>query len=190
MIHKNHLRMVIVLFLCLALFGCCSSADEVKHKSREEMEIGYYYYEGIFLSTEEVTAAFQSMSDEFPRYPVVPERFHITTEYMPEMTHEDLYGAEVTVHITGYKYGISTDETDGSTSENEGFRVEVTSEDPRMQQLLDSIHKNWHITGSYTTAARYTKYMDFSDADPADFVLTGTFGWCDSDENLVLEGRK
>ena len=71
--------------------------------------------EGVILSADEVTEAFRSASDEFPRYSVVPETFHITTEYMPETTHEDLYGTEVTVHITGYKYGTSTDETDGST---------------------------------------------------------------------------
>ncbi|MBQ9038517.1 MAG: hypothetical protein IJ119_03410 [Clostridia bacterium] len=187
MIHKNKLQTVIVLFLCLTLFGCCSLAAEVKHKSKEELEIGYYYYEGIFLATEEVMEAFQSVSDAFPRYPILPEPYHITTEYMPDTTHESLYGAEVTVHITGYKYGTSKDETDGSTSQNEGFKVEVTSESPKMQALLDSIDKNWHITGSYTTAARYTKYMDFSDADPIDFVLTGTFGWCDSNDNLLLE---
>lgn len=186
MIYKKPLLTLIVLCLCFALLGCSSQPDAVKHKSKEELEIGYYYYEGIFLSTKETTEAFQIVSDEFPRYPVVPERFHITTEYMPDTTHENLYGREVTVHITGYKYGTSTDETDGSTSENEGFRVEVMSEDPEMQELLDSIDKNWHITGSYTTAARYTKYMDFSDADPVDLILTGTFGWCDSDDNLVL----
>ena len=190
MIHKNNLRTVIVLFLCLTLFGCSPSADEVKHKSKEELEIGYYYYEGIFLSTEDVTAAFRSVSDEFPRYSVFPESFHVTTEYMPNTTHDNLYGTEVTVHITGYKYGISIDKSDGSTSENEGFKVEVTSENSKMQELLDSIDKIWHITGSYTTAARYTKYMDFSDAEPVDFKLTGTFGWCDSDENLVLESRE
>ena len=191
MIHKKMPGVVIVLCLCLVLC-CCSSpdTDEVRHKSKEEIEIGYYYFEGIFLSTEEVTKAFRSASDEFPRYPVVPETFHITTEYMPETTHENLYGTEVTVHITGYKYGTSIDETDGSTSENEGFKVEVTSQDPEMQELIDSIHKTWHITGSYTTAARYTKYMDFSDAEPVDFMLTGTFGWSDSDNKLVLTKSK
>ena len=190
MIHVNKLQTVLVLFLCLTIVGFCSSAAGVEHKSKEELEIGYYYYEGIFLSTEEVTEAFRSVSDEFPRYPVFPELFHITTEYMPDTTHDNLYGTEVTVHITGYEYGTSKDETDGSTSENEGFKVEVTSENPQMQALLDSIVKNWHITGSYTTAARYTKYMDFSDAEPVDFTLTGTFGWCDSDDNLLLESRE
>ncbi len=190
MLHKKTLRTLIVLCFCLALFGCGSQTDEVKHQSQEELESGYYYYEGVFLSTEEVTKAFQSASEDFPRYTVVPKIFHITTEYMPAVTHENLYGAEVTVHITGYKYGTSTDETDGSTSENEGFKVEVASEDPEMQALLDSIDKNWHITGSYTTAARYTKYMDFSDADPVDLTLTGTFGWCDSDDKLVLKSKE
>ena len=190
MIHKKTLPWVIVLCLFLALLGCSSHTDEIAHKSKEELEYGYYYYEGVFLSSEKITEAFRSASDEFPRYPVVSEPFHITTEYMPDTTHENLYGKEVTVHITGYKYGTSTDKTDGSTSENEGFKVEVSSEDPEMQELLDSIDKNWHITGSYTTAARYTKYMDFSDADPVDFILTGTFGWCDSDNSLVLEHKE
>lgn len=187
MIHRKILQMVTLLCICIALFGCSSQGDKVEHKSKEELESGYYYFEGIFLSTDEVKETFQSASDEFPMYSVVPELFHVTTEYMPDKTHENLYGTEVTVHITGYKYGTVADETDGSTSENEGFKVEVTSEDPEMQALLDSIDKNWHITGSYTTAARYTKYMDFSDADPVDVTLTGTFGWCDSDGKLVLE---
>lgn len=190
MIQQKTIRMVIVFILFIALFGCCAHAEEVKHKSKEELELGYYYYEGIFLTTEEVTEAFRSMSDEFPRYHVVPELFHVTTEFMPEQTHDYLYGTEVTVHITGYKNGMSTDETDGSISENEGFIVEVSSENPEMQKLLDSIHKTWHITGSYTTAARYTKYMDFSDAVPVDIMITGTFGWCDSDGYLVLDSRE
>ena len=190
MIHKKILGTGIALCLCLALLGCGIHTGGSAHKSKEELEIGYFWYEGVFLSTEEVTEAFRSVSDEFPRFSVVPEQFHITTEYMPDTVHENLYGTEVTVRITGYQYGTSTDETDGSTSENEGFGVEVTSENPEMQELLDSIDKNWHITGSYTTAARYTKYMDFSDADPVDFILTGTFGWCDSDNNLVLESRE
>lgn len=187
---KYRKALKIVLCVCLALSCCGSRADVIEHKSKEELEIGYYCYEGIFLSTEEVTEAFQSASDDFPRYPVVPEVFHITTEYMPDTTHENLYGTEVTVHITGYLYGTSTDAADGSTSLNEGFRVEVKSENPVMQELLDHIDANWHITGSYTTAARYTKYMDFSDASPLDFVLTGTFGWCDSDNRLVLDRRE
>lgn len=117
MSHKKMQGTMIVLCLCLVLFGCSSQTDVAEHKSKEELEIGYYYYEGVFLSTEEVTEAFRNVSDEFPRYPIVSEPFHITT------------------------------------------------------------------------AARYTNYMDFSDSDPVDFILTGTFGWCDSDDSLVLESK-
>ena len=94
---------------------------------------------------------------------------------------------EVTVHITGYKYGTVIDPEDGSASQNEGLKVEVPAEDSEMQELLDSLDRNWHITGSYSTAARYTKYMDFSDAAPLDFTIIGKFGRCDSDGKLMLE---
>ena len=56
-----------------------------------------------------------------------------------------------------------------------------------MQELLDSYEKRWHITGSYTTGAKYTEYLDFSDASPVDFTITGRFGKCDSDGVLVLD---
>ena len=41
MIHKKTLRTVIMLCLCLVLFGCSSQTDEAAHKSKEELEIGY-----------------------------------------------------------------------------------------------------------------------------------------------------
>lgn len=84
----DELRTVIVLCLCLVLSGYSAHADGTEHKSKEEIGIGYYYYEGIFLSAEEISGAFRSASDEFPRYPVVPETFHITTEYMPDTNNE------------------------------------------------------------------------------------------------------
>ena len=186
----NLLAAALLFSLCLSLGGCGGSSgvrelEAYPHQSQEELESGYYYYEGVFLSTEEAARIFHLVSGDFPRYSVVSIPFHVTTEYLPEITHDELYGTEVTVHITGYKYGTSTDPEDGSTSLNEGFAVDVYAEDPEMQALLDSIDKNWHITGSYTTAARYTKYMDFSDAEPVVYIITGVFGKCDSDGNLV-----
>lgn len=188
---KKLLRAVL-LCLCLSLCGCRSyvgdqSPQEIEHKSQEELDTGYYYYEGIFLPAEEVIQAFKTASDDYPRFSVVPDQFHVTTEYLPETTHDNLYGTEVSVHITGYKYGTSIDPEDGSASQDEGFKVETLSEDSEMQAFLDGIDRNWHITGSYTTAARYTKYMDFSDADPVDFTIIGRFGRCDSEGNLILE---
>ena len=189
---KSFLITAVLLCLCFPFCGCGRDAGnptprEAEHKSREELDIGYYYYEGIFLPADEVIGIFGQVSDGYPRYDVVPDQFHVTTEYLPETTHEELYGTEVSVHITGYKYGTAIDPEDGSASQNEGFRVEVLSDDPEMQAFLDGIDRNWHITGSYTTAARYTKYMDFSDAVPVDLTITGTFGRGDSDGVLMLE---
>lgn len=194
MIPKTKISLLIAAMLCLCflLYGCSSnvenqSHEELKHKSQEELKEGYYYYEGIFLPADKVIEVFKLVSDEYPRYSVVPDQFHVTTEYLPETTHEELYGTEVTVHITGYKYGTVIDPEDGSSSQNEGFKVEVLSEDSAMQEFLNSIDRNWHITGSYSTAARYTKYMDFSDAVPVDFTITGRFGRGDSDGNLQVD---
>ena len=52
-------------------------------------------------------------------------------------------------------YGISLDVTDGSISENEGFIVEMASENPEMQKLLDSIHKTWHFLNLTIPSLRY-----------------------------------
>jgi len=116
-----------------------------------------------------------------------PQEFHVTTEFLPSVTHEDLYGTEVSVHITGYKFGTVADPKDGTISENEGFKVELQSENTEMQELLDSINKNWHISISYTIGGKYTELIDFSDAEPVNITLTGTFGRCDSNGKLMLK---
>jgi hypothetical protein len=56
-----------------------------------------------------------------------------------------------------------------------------------MQALIDNTDKNWHITGSYTGAAKYTEQLNFSDSTPVDITLEGVFGVADSDGNIVLE---
>ena len=174
-------------FFSLCVFNSNHAQGETAPQSLQEQNEGYYYFEGIFLSYDEVIDAAKTVSDEYPRYSVVPEEFHVTTEFLPSVTHEDLYGTEVSVHITGYQFGTATDPKDGTASENEGFRVEVQSENPEMQELLDSIDKKWHLSISYTNGAKYTEYMDFSDADPVSITLTGKFGRCDSNGKLMLE---
>lgn len=156
-------------------------------QSLHKQNRGHYYFEGIFLSYDEVIDAAKKISDEYPRYSVVPKNYHVTTEFLPAVTHEDLYGTDVSVHITGYKFGTVTSPEDGITSENEGLRVELQSENTKMQELLDSINKNWHISISFTTGSKYTEYMDFSDAEPASITLTGKFGIHDSNGKLMLK---
>ena len=167
-----------------ALPVCCSSE---KHQSAQELAEGYYWYEAVFLDTEEVQKAFSTASASYPKYEIVPDHFHVTVQYKPEPRHEDLYGTPVTVHILGYAGGTVQDPQENITSENEGLQVRMTSPDEGMQALIDNTDKNWHITGSYTVAAKYTEQLDFSDSTPVDITLEGVFGVADSDGNVVLE---
>ncbi|MBQ6518082.1 MAG: hypothetical protein IJI14_05135 [Anaerolineaceae bacterium] len=63
----------------------------------------------------------------------------------------------------------------------------ISSKNEEMQRLIDSYDRNWHITGSYTEAAKYTGQFDFSNAAPLDITLEGTFGLADSDGNIITE---
>lgn len=176
--------------LCLLLAGCVSSQDDQSaqdHQSEQEKAEGYYWYEAVFLDKEDVEAAFGSVAEDFPKFETVPQEFHVTTEFKPDPRHADLYGSPVTVHITGYTYGSVPDPEEGVVSDNEGFLVEISSPDDRMQQFLDDIDKKWHITGSYTIGGKYTEQLDFSDATPVDVTLTGVFGLGDSDGTITFE---
>ncbi len=164
--------------------GCKHSR---RNQSPQELAEGYYWYEAVFLQKEEVEAAFRTVSDDYPSYEYVPDGFHVTTQYKPEQKHENLYGTTVTVHITGYLSGTVHDMEESLVSENEGFHVEVSSADRQMQSLLDSYDRNWHITGSYSGAAKYTGRLDFSDAIPIDLTIEGVFGLGDNTGKLILE---
>ena len=93
----------------------------------------------------------------------------------------------MTVHIIGYTSGAVQGPEKDLISENEGFLVEVSSADEDMQSLLDTINKVWHITGSYTGAAKYTGQLDFSNAKPIDLTIEGVFGIADTTGMVKLE---
>ena len=174
----------VLIALCCFFAGCGSSP---KNQSPQEKAEGYYWYEAVFLQKKEAEAAFRTVSGHFPSYEYVPDPFHITTQYRPETRHEDLYGTPVTVHITAYCSGTVRDPENGFLSGNEGFLVEVSSADENMQALLDSYDRVWHITGSYSGAAKYTNYLDFSNATPVDLTIEGVFGLADSEGAVTLK---
>ena len=93
----------------------------------------------------------------------------------------------MTVHIIRYAYGSIQDVQDNTASDNEGLLVEISSTDKRMQALIDSIDKTFHITGSYTGEARYTGQLDFSEGTPIDITIKGVFGMSDNDENVTIK---
>lgn len=147
----------------------------------------FFWYEAVFLDKADVENAFVEASSKFPKYMFVPHNFHVTTSFMPEPKHEELYGTPVTVHIVKYTHGTIQDEEENTTSDNEGFLVELSSTDERLQELIDSAGKTFHITGSYTGGGKYTERLDFSDGTPVDITIEGTFGVSDNNGNITLE---
>ena len=132
---------------------------------------------------------FSTVSDDYPKYEFTPDVFHITTQYKPDPKHEELYGKPVTICIIGYASGSVRDSEEDITSENEGLLVEFSSTDEEMQALIDSCDKVWHITGSYSVAAKYTGQLDFSDYTPVDITIEGVFGLADSNGKVIQEER-
>ena len=181
---KSSIAILLEYVMCLLLAGFKSVRP---HQSQQEKDEGYYWYEAIFLDEKEVEAAFRRVSTNYPKFDIVPDAYHVTTAYKPECRHERLYGSAVIIHITRYAYGSVQDLQENTVSENEGFLVEVSSPDYQMQHLLNNINRKWHITGSYTTGAKYTRLLKFSDAVPIDITISGVFGIGDSDGKITLK---
>ena len=192
---KRSTAILVALMMLLALAGCnvkkpaadattTTATSEKGHQSDAEKARGYYYYEAIFLDKDEVLKAFKQAAPDYPKNALTPPEFHVTTAFKPEEKHTSLYGTKVTVHITGYTSGTVRRDDGAGESSNEGFLVELSTDNEEMQALLDSYDKVWHITGSYSAEGYYTEFLDWSKMTPMDITLTGTFGGADSDENF------
>lgn len=192
---KKLTAILVALMMLLALAGCqakkpaadattTTATSEKGHQSDAEKARGYYYYEAIFLDKDEVLKAFKQAAPDYPKNALTPPEFHVTTAFKPEEKHTPLYGTKVTVHITGYTSGTVRRDDGAGESSNEGFLVELSTDNGEMQELLDSYDKVMHITGSYSAEGYYTEFLDWSKMTPMDITLTGTFGGADSDENF------
>ena len=192
---KRFTAILVALMMLLALAGCnakkpaadvttTTATSEKGHQSDAEKARGYYYYEAIFLDKDEVLKAFKQAAPDYPKNALTPPEFHVTTAFKPEEKHTSLYGTKVTVHITGYTSGPVRRDDGAGESSNEGFLVELSTDNEEMQELLDSYDKVMHITGSYSAEGYYTEFLDWSKMTPMDITLTGTFGGADSDENF------
>lgn len=192
---KKLTAILVALMMLLALAGChakkpaadattTTATSEKGHQSDAEKARGYYYYEAIFLDKDEVLNAFKQAAPDYPKNDLTPPEFHVTTAFQPEEKHTSLYGTKVTVHIVGYASGTVHRDDGAGESSNEGFLVELSTDNEEMQALLDSYDKVWHITGSYSAEGYYTEFLDWSKTTPMDITVTGTFGGADSDENF------
>ena len=171
----NRLQKVMVLFLACSLLLALSGCDRPQEdQSAQEQAPGRFWYEGVFLDEEEVEHAFIEASGDFPKYENLPFHFHVTTSFMPEVRHEELYGSV-------------QNEKGNTASDNEGLLVELSSTDKEMQALIDGTDKVFHITGSYTVAGQYTAQLDYAHGTPIDVTIEGVFGLCVDDKSLTLE---
>lgn len=183
---------LIALGLILSLVGCgqtgdISSSQSAENQQEETQSENSVVYEAIFLDNDEITDLFTSVRGETAPFENVTSDYHVTTEFMPSEAHSEWYGEKVKVHITSYAVQDVTMD-DGQTTANEGFKAEVTSEENEdLNEYLKSLDKNYHITGSYKDGAKYTEYLDFSDGEPLDIYVTGTFGGYYSDGNIYME---
>lgn len=148
----------------------------------------YAVYEAIFLDNDEIANLFTSVRGEEPPYANATQDYHVTTEFMPAQAHAQWYGEQVKLHITSYATQDVQME-DGKTTSNEGFKVEVICENEEFAAFLESMSKNFHITGSYKDEAKYTEYVDFSQGEPLDIYVTGTFGGFYSDGKIYLKNE-
>ena len=95
---------------------------------------------------------------------------HITTEFRPKQTHQDLYGKTATFKVIGY----------GNDDKNEGFKVEMVScEDVALKELFDNIPLP-HITLSVSNDGKpvNTAKLDFQPVNGQ--IVTGKFGGFDN----------
>lgn len=197
---SNLQKLLICLFISLTLFGCASSKDEVAPSETTTPEVTetttqsettdsiYVVYEAIFLDNDEVSNIFNSIRGDEAPFDKVTTDYHVTSAFMPESDHKQWYGSKVNVHIS--KYTIQEVKMDdGNMTSNEGLKVELTSENVELNEYLISLNKNFHITGSYKDAAKYTDSFDFSDGEDLDIDIKGTFGGFYSDGNIYLENN-
>ena len=185
--------LVATVAIVASLTGCNSTATTSNgdnqtsaeaSQTQESTEIKAVY-EAIFLDDEQISDLFTQARGGNAALAKVPEEYHITIAYQPETAHPEWYGQKVTVSITTYAMQeVKTD--DGTPTENEGFKVELTSENEQLNSYLASINKNFHVTGSYKDFAICTNYIDFSEGQPFEATVTGTFGAYMTDHTVKL----
>ena len=179
---KNWKMYVLSIVLVFILSGC--GVDHAENTTGDS-QTSDVIYEGAFLDNDEIADLFASVRGEEAPFANVTKDYHVTTEYMPEQTHRDWYGETINVHITAYAVQeVAMD--DGQMTSNEGFKVDVTSENEELNEYLQSLGKNYHITGAYQDGAKYTEYIDFSKGEAVDVSVEGTFGGYCSDGMLDL----
>lgn len=122
-----------------------------------------YVYVGCFFSSDELLQKLCSIRTVSLDRTI--SDLHVTFAYRPEEVDTSLFGEDIAVTVTGY----------GNNGRNEGVKVSLSSDDPRLQLMIEKITVP-HITLSVSNESRsvYTKDLEFMPIDP--IQLTGKFG--------------
>lgn len=122
-----------------------------------------YRYVGCFVDREELFEKIKELKPK-PLYRII-ERPHITFEYKPLSVDETLFGEKILVRITGY----------GNNGENEGLKVELFSENPKIQEMVGRIEVP-HITLSVSEKGEpvNTRFLSFEPTSPIEII--GVYG--------------
>ena len=90
-------------------------------------------YEGFFINSKMLG----SLSKDI-------ENKHVTTEFRPKVTHEELYGSKVILHVSKY----------GNNGENEGLYVDnIETDNDTLRSLFDNVAVH-HITLSVSDSGK------------------------------------
>ena len=161
------------------------TSQESQSQAQENTETKAVY-EVVFLDNAQISDLFAQARGSNAALAKVPSDYHITTAFQPETAHPEWYGQTVNVHITTYAMQEVKME-DGTLTENEGFKVELTSDNEQLNSYLASLNKNFHITGSSKDAPRWTENIDFSQGQTFEANATGTFGAYMTDQTVKLQ---
>lgn len=162
-----------VLILAATFTGCTTIYAE----TLQENENVSVVYEAFFLNNDEIRNLFAEIRGPDAPYAIMTANLHVTTAFIPQKDMHEFYGTSVNVHIYAYQAGeVCAD--DGNMTANEGFFCTVKTDNSDLQRYLDSLNKNWHITGSYSDqgGAKYTEALDLTGARKVDYTVTGHFG--------------
>lgn len=133
-----------------------------------------FRYIGCFVDPGELARKVEPLGK--PRLSRVIAAPHVTFRYQPKTVDRSLFGQKVLVTIVGY----------GCDGENEGLKVQMRIDDPRLAELAEGIAVP-HITLSVSQDGESvnTRYLDFSPVEP--FDLAAVFGGFTSSGEVVTE---
>lgn len=122
-----------------------------------------YKYIGCFIEPEEFAKILARIPEK--RLYRIIEHPHITFAYRPADADESLFHEKINIRVVGY----------GNNTENEGVKVELSMDHPRLQKMAESIAVP-HITISVSKDGRSvdTGALSFREIPP--FEITGRFG--------------